>query len=204
MTTTLHPLADAYLEGLRKAAQSLARSRREELLADIEAHLAEAAPADASEVDVRSALDRLGDPEQIVAAEAGDAPPPGRTGALEWGGIIMLAVGGVVLPLIGWLVGVLLLLWISNAWTVREKVIGTLVVPGGLLPAVALLIYVLASASQVCRSPGVNGAAETCTGGASSSSEAAFLVLLAALFVLPFVTAVYLARRARARPAAAR
>jgi hypothetical protein len=203
MTTTLHPLADAYLEGLRKAAQSLARSRREELLADIEAHLAEAAPADASEVDVRSALDRLGDPEQIVAAEAGDPPAAERSGALEWWGIIMLAVGGVVLPFIGWLVGVLLL-WISNAWTVREKVIGTLVVPGGLLPAVALLIYELGSASQVCRSPGVNGAAETCTGGASSSSEAAFLVLLAALFVLPFVTAVYLARRARARPAAAR
>jgi uncharacterized membrane protein len=201
MTTTLHPLADAYLEGLRKAAQSLARSRREELLADIEAHLAEAAPADASEVDVRSALDRLGDPEQIVAAEAGDPPAAERSGALEWWGIIMLAVGGVVLPFIGWLVGVLLL-WISRAWTVREKVIGTLVVPGGLLPAVALLIHVLGTSSRLCRTYAGNGSVRTCTGGTGGSSHAGFLVLLAALFVLPFVTAVYLARRAQSHPAA--
>jgi hypothetical protein len=201
MTTTLRPLADAYLERLQKAARSLPRSRREELLADIEAHLAESAPADASEADVRSALDRLGDPEQIVAAEAGDPPRPERGGAaLEWGAIILLAVGGVVLPFIGWAIGVLLL-WISSAWTVRDKVIGTLVVPGGLLPAVALTILGAGSTARVCMSPGVNGAAQTCTPGPSGSSEAVVIVLLAALFVLPFVTAVYLTRRAQSRPA---
>ncbi|MEP6641799.1 MAG: hypothetical protein ABJB93_07805 [Gaiellales bacterium] len=63
--TTLHPLAADYLKRLRDAARSLPRSRRDDLLADIHDHLAEAAPAGAAEADVRTALDRLGDPERL-------------------------------------------------------------------------------------------------------------------------------------------
>jgi hypothetical protein len=120
---TLHPLAADYLKRLRNAARSLPRGRRDDLLADIESHLAESAPAGTSEADVRTALDRLGDPDQIVAAERDDDEPKRRRGPLEWAAIILLLVGGVVIPVVGWIIGVLLL-WISQAWTIREKIWG--------------------------------------------------------------------------------
>jgi hypothetical protein len=68
------PLAVDYLKRLRDAARSLSRGRRDDLMADIQDHLAEAAPAGASAADVRTALDRLGDPNQIVAAEQDGEP----------------------------------------------------------------------------------------------------------------------------------
>jgi hypothetical protein len=192
---TLHPLADDYLERLRDAARSLPRSRRDDLLGDIKDHLAESAPAGASEADVRTALDRLGDPDQIVAAEQDGEPR--RRGALEWGAIVLLLVGGVVIPFVGWIVGVLLL-WISRAWTIRDKIWGTLVLPGGLLPAVWLVITPVSGESCSPRP----GGGTTCIGGISTAHRIAGIVLFFAGVVLPFVTAVYLARRAQ-RPVAA-
>jgi hypothetical protein len=193
--TTLHPLATDYLERLRTAAKSLPRGRRDDLLADIESHLAEAAPAGASEAEVLTALDRLGDPDQIVAAERGDDEPRRRRGPVEWGAIILLLVGGVVIPFLGWLVGALLL-WVSQSWTLRDKLIGTLLLPGGLLPAVVMSVVALGTASEVCVSPGRNGAAETCTGGASEGHQILLVVIFVAAIIIPFVTAVHLARRA--------
>jgi hypothetical protein len=189
---TLHPLAADYLKRLRDAARSLPRGRRDDLLADIESHLAESAPAGASEADVRTALDRLGDPDDIVAAEQ-EGEPQRRRGALEWGAIILLLVGGVVMPLIGWIVGVLLL-WISQVWTTREKLIGTLAVPGGLLPGVVLFLRASLNAEEFCRT-GPNGT--ICTGGPSTAHVVLTSSILLAFLVIPFVTAVYLARRAQ-------
>lgn len=195
MTTSLHPLADDYLERLRNAARSLPRGRRDDLLADIESHLAESAPAGASEAEVRTALDRLGDPDQIVAAERDDDEPQQERGRLEWTAIILLLVGGVVIPFVGWIVGAVLL-WVSQAWTLRDKLIGTLVLPGGLLVAIIVVAKLAVGSVQVCRSPGVNGAAQTCTGGVSEAHRLLLLAVFVAAVVLPFVTAVYLARRA--------
>ncbi len=195
MTTSLHPLADDYLERLRNAARSLPRGRRDDLLADIESHLAESAPAGASEAEVRTALDRLGDPDQIVAAERDDDEPQQERGRLEWTAIILLLVGGVVIPFVGWIVGAVLL-WVSQAWTLRDKLIGTLVLPGGLLAAIIVVAKLAVGSVQVCRSPGVNGAAQTCTGGVSEAHRLLLLAVFVAAVVLPFVTAVYLARRA--------
>jgi hypothetical protein len=192
--TALHPRAADYLKRLHDAARSLPRSRRDDLLADIQDHLAEAAPAGASEADVRTALDRLGDPDQIVAAEM-DGEPRGRRGAVEWGAIILLLVGGVVIPFVGWLVGALLL-WVSQSWTLRDKLIGTLVLPGGLLPAAVMTLYLGAASSEVCESPGVNGAAQTCTGGPSEAHQILLIVIFVATIVIPFFTAVHLARQA--------
>ena len=50
----------------------------------------------------------------------------------------MLLLGGFVF-LIGWLVGVVLL-WTSKIWTLRDKLIGTLVVPGGHFVSAAVLL----------------------------------------------------------------
>lgn len=64
--------------------------------------------------------------------------------------IVALVVGSLVLPVLGWLVG-LVLLWTSATWTVREKLAGTLIWPGGLL--VPLALPLLPGGAQLLRSP---------------------------------------------------
>jgi hypothetical protein len=87
--------------------------------------------------------------------------------------IALLLVGGFVFAF-GWLIGVVLL-WLSGAWTIREKLVGTLVVPGGL--AFALM-------------------AGLRTGLATGA--AAGIAVAAVLAVAALASAVLLARRARA------
>jgi HAAS len=195
--TTLHPLAEEYLKQLRRRARDLPRSRRTELLADIEAHLAETASAGSTEADVRTALDRLGSPDDIVTAEEDSQPLPGRRGVLEWCAIVLLLIGGVVIPVIGWLVGVVLL-WISRAWTRRDKLWGTLILPGGLLPAVWLVIQPVTF--ETCR-PGTGGR-QVCTGGVTTAQQTINIAFFVVTLVLPICMAVYLARRALRPPAA--
>jgi hypothetical protein len=77
----------------------------------------------------------------------------------------------------------------------RDKLIGTLLLPGGLLPAVVMTLYLAAAPSEVCESPGVNGAAQTCTGGAGEAHQILLIVIFVAAIVIPFFTAVHLARR---------
>ena len=69
----------------------------------------------------------------------------------------MLTVGSFLLG-IGWLIGVVLL-WSSRRWRVGEKLLMTLVVPGGpgLLPVIGVFVP-----AQVCTS--IDGGPETCSG----------------------------------------
>jgi hypothetical protein len=189
--STLHPLASEWLDRLRVAAADLPPSERTELLSDIEAHLAESIPPDASEAEARTALERVGEPDEIVAEARGPVALT-RRGFREWLAVILL-LGGGFLFVVGWIVGVFML-WSSKAWTVRDKLIGTLVIPGGLATAVALTGVTLLSATQTCTSRG-NGP-EVCTGGISQTEGNLILLGLIASVVLPIVTAIYLARRA--------
>ncbi len=68
-TDTLHPLAAKYLERLRRAGRGLPPGRRRELLAEIEGHLSEAIDPSASDAQALTVLDKLGEPEAIIAAE---------------------------------------------------------------------------------------------------------------------------------------
>lgn len=127
-------LVDAYLKYLTKAAEPLPESRRTDLLADVESHIAEARSAGAtSEDDVRRMLQRLGDPDDLVAASTDglvlvDRYRPKFRGR-EVLALTLIALGGFVL-LAGWVVGAVLL-WTSDRWTRREKWLGTLVWPFG-------------------------------------------------------------------------
>jgi uncharacterized membrane protein len=191
--STLHPLATDWLDRLRAAADRLPPAERSDLVSDIEAHLLESIPPGASEAQVRDALDRLGDPEEIVAEAAG--PPvevkSGR-GPQEWAAIILLLIGGFVF-LIGWIVGVVLL-WSSRAWSLREKLIGTLVLPGGLVLSYVFFAYGLLGAAQVCTQ--VGNQPEVCKGGHSTPVNLLMLAGFVASLVLPILVAIYLARRA--------
>jgi uncharacterized membrane protein len=77
MNVHTDPLVDDYLRRLDAAASALPAHRRDELITEIRDHLQEAlrqAPA-GDEAAVRNVLERLGPPEEIVAAATDPAPP---------------------------------------------------------------------------------------------------------------------------------
>ena len=210
--SSLHPLAQDYLKRLNKAAANLPRARCKELLGEIEAHLSEALPADAGDAEALNVLERLGEPAEIVAEAGAGQAPAVRAGLNEWLAIPLLLAGGFIF-VIGWFVGVVLL-WTSRIWTLRDKLIGTLVVPGGLATATFLMTFAATTStrSEGCisvstrvhrHSPTVGKSASQCveTGSAAGINYLA-LVLLILLFVLPILTAIYLSRRATRAKAA--
>ena len=198
MKSTTDKLVEDYLDRLDDAHAELPRSRRRELVQEIEDHIAEARaeldPED--DLGVRNLLDRIGDPSEIAAEAAGgrslEAP---RARWRDVAALILLPIGGVVVPFLGWVVGVALL-WVSDAWSTREKLIGTFVVPGGLL--VPLGLMVLGSGSSSCiavRSGGGPTIVRTCDAGGGPNWG---LVLLVAVFVLaPIASTAFLAHRMR-------
>ena len=195
-----HPLVRDYLRRLEQATFGMPPDERADIHEGIRAHLLEALSESSSDADVRNALETLGDPYDIV----GSAPAPAsasRRGALEVAAVVLLLIGAFIVPVVGWIVGVVLL-WSSRAWTVGQKLLGTFVLPGGM--AGVLLVWVLPARwpSQACTTvtgEGMQGA----TLCAADSAAPPWLVIPVAVVLLlaPIVTAVYLLRTA-ARPAA--
>ncbi|MFZ0089232.1 MAG: hypothetical protein WAL63_06990 [Solirubrobacteraceae bacterium] len=201
---TLHPLAEDYLRRLRRAGRRLPPERLRDLVAELEGHLSEAISPGASDHEAHAVLERLGAPGDIVDAER----PPGhgavdRRSWREWAAVILLPLGGFAFG-VGWLVG-LILLWSSRLWTTREKLIGTLIVPGGI--ATTLLVVVLTGTKRRCRGfatvnpPTALVGRVHCTPGAGPSAATTALQIALVVFCVlgPVVSAVYLARRARDR-----
>lgn len=133
---------------------------------------------------------------------------PYKAGWIEVGALVLLLVGGLILPFFGWLIGGLLL-WLSNAWNVRDKIIGTIFVPGGL--GFTVFMYVMSAsltggtAAASCQVDPVTGGEFNCvdSGGATSFMDVLVIALLVALLVVPIITTAYLTYRLRRQPAAA-
>ncbi len=163
-----------YLGRLDAAAMRLPRERRAELEAEVRDHIEAALEESGArdEVTVRNMLDRLGSPDEIVAAEnAGGAisgagssgtvafDPSGaqtvaRPAAPGWGAIeiialLLLTVGSIVLPFVGPLLG-LVFVWLSDRWNGREKLMASAIV-------LVLLILPLALFFGASTSGGLNG-----------------------------------------------
>lgn len=141
-------LIEEYMSRIDHALQDLPRERRDPIIEDIRDHIqtARATLDPEDEAQIRQLLNDLGDPEAI-RAEAG-LPSIPRTG---WGDRLapwLLLFGGVIF-IVGWLAGVVLL-WNSSVWRTRDKVLATLVWPGGL--------------AGVLSFGGLWGLAPTCTG----------------------------------------
>ena len=154
--TTAHPLVDAYRRRLVSAARRLPRRDRRELLDALEEHLAAGAHEGASEAEIRNMLEDLGDPEDIV--EAAQPAAASRPGLLEVAAVVLLLVGAFFPPVVGWILGVALL-WASPAWSVSQKWLGTLIVPGGL--AAPLLLAWYGPSRMDCSIPTSPGAVPT-------------------------------------------
>ncbi|MCW2992814.1 MAG: hypothetical protein JWQ18_309, partial [Conexibacter sp.] len=115
--------------------------------------------------------------------------------------IVLLLLGGFVAGA-GWLVGVVLL-WASPRWSVGDKLVGTLVFPGGLLGGVFALGIASVGGTTTCYGPAgfggadifTSGAALGCDGGSGTSSLT--VVALGLLVLMPIATAIFLAARLR-------
>jgi hypothetical protein len=192
-----------YLRRLQRSMGDLPPSRRDEILAEIEEHIAAelAEVPEPTDADVRNVLERLGDPGDI-AAEARDrfGIKPRRPSWTDPLAIILLLVGGFTF--VGWFVGVVLL-WISAAWKTRDKLIGTLILPGGLASSF-LLLNLPASREeclQVAHRPSTTGTISgsvvhtTCVTHPGAFGSVGGQVFLVVLLIAPIATAVYLSWR---------
>jgi hypothetical protein len=211
--TAADQLVARYLARLQAALRDLPAARRDELLEQVSEHIAAARAelgAQASEAEIRTLLERLGDPAAI-AAEAGHAsdelvqPPPARPGWLEVAALVLLPIGGIVVPVLGWFVGVALL-WTSQRWSVRDKLLGTLVVPGGLALPLALGLFATTT-TETCVTAPVPASSDTptsvCTGGPPGWLEVLGPVALVLLLLAPLAIVIYLGVRLRRQPSAA-
>lgn len=222
MMTTTDPRVVAYLDRLAEAAAGLPPERRAELVDQIRDHiatrLAEPGGPALGEDPVDLTLARLGEPEEIVAA-AGDEPrddertahhhrtaqpapvdatAPRRRGlgGLEAAALVLLLFGGFLFA-VGWIVGVVLL-WMSPRWNVGEKLLGTLVWPGGIAAPVLFGGLVAFQAGESCFSTvATDGTVvEQCAG---SSGSPFGIVLLVGTVLAPLAVAIFLGIRASRR-----
>jgi hypothetical protein len=190
-------LIDGYLARLNAAAADLPKSARQELIDDMRSHIVEARSREAEETDasVLNILDRLGEPATVVA-DARDRlglrpTQPYRPGFLE--------IAAVILVPFFWPIGVILL-WISPAWHWRDKLIGTLIPPGGYM---GLAIFGLAVATGhtsggvcVTVTQAVQSGCQSAP-GPSPLETAGSIVAGILIYTLPLITAAYLALRLR-------
>lgn len=171
MSNLTTPSARSYLQELNRALRDLPRARRREITRDIRAHI-DAALADApdqSPAMLATILDHLGTPVEIAEATRAELPPvQPRIAARDVTAIVLLLIGGIVVPFLGWLVGAVLL-WTSTAWTAKDKIIATLLVPGGLLAPI-LLGGIAASTTSGSGSVGCGPVAVPSPSGAESGS----------------------------------
>lgn len=149
MTESTAPqVVRSYLTQLQKALADLPGEVSEEIVAGIREELD---GLDASAAAAR--IETLGDPEFIAAeahSEAVGSPlvEPVETTAAEprWLAVLaalLVAFGGVIVPVIGWVVGIALV-WMSKTWRRWEKWVGTLIAPGVAVLA-ALIPFIIAA-----------------------------------------------------------
>ena len=182
-------LVDEYLQRLEAAAAHMQRSRRVELVAEIREHI----EAALREEDAAT-KQRCGTCSNDWARPRRSSTPPRRpregpdARALEIAALVAL-----VLPLIGWLFGIVLVL-VSHAWSSRDKLVGI-----GLasIPALVPVLGVAASATLEASEfkPGTPIVEET--GGDGGLGAAEVLVLVFGFFFAGLPSALFLGWRLR-------
>jgi len=189
-----------YLAALERACADLGPGRCDELVAEVRAHIDSvlADRGDATDAQLHELLDSLGSPADIAAAaRADDAPSPAHSAASsgfavrDVAAIVLLLIGGFLAG-VGWVVGVVLL-WTSPSWRTRDKLIGTFVVPGGLLGSLMLAGLGSFADTQSCTSG--EGGHTQCTGYALPTYVG--VPLLIAVVLGPVFTTIWLVRTHR-------
>ena len=115
--------------------------------------------------------------------------------------VLLLTIGSIV-PVVPWLVGVALL-WTSDRWRVREKLLATLVWPLGYAPVLFALSVPASTQSCLSATTPAGATVERCasTGMPDALGSIVALTLVAAPLVVDGVLLVRASRRARAERA---
>jgi hypothetical protein len=228
VTDHLDAVVTDYLGRLDRAASSLPPERRVELVGEIAEHIAQARTTASAqgEAGLRDLLDRIGDPDEIVAAARDDdesgqgqppPPPPPPAGTVPpWGyqppvyrppgiGLEIAAIGlmtvGSLIPFVGWTAGTIML-WFSHRLRIVEKLLMTLVFPGGSFVFLALTLFlpgqVCSSSSSTSSAAGdsVQGAT-VCTGFAFAPAVGIPLFIVS--IIAPFIIGGLLLKKASER-----
>jgi hypothetical protein len=145
-------------------------------------------------VTVRNVLERLGPPEEIVeAAEPAPAEPARCGGKLEVGALVALVV-----PLVGWLVGIVLVL-VSRVWSNRDKAIAVaLALIPAFLPLLLIAVDADSGGTQPVPPPGVDGG--DVGGGAAETGALETTVFAVGILLAGLPSALFLWHRLRSLP----
>jgi hypothetical protein len=173
--TSADNIVARYLGRLDEELQGLPEARRRELVHEIATRIDEERQAldTETDADVIDILDRAGNPGVIAArARRQFGVADTRWSWREIAALVLLPFGGVIVPVAGWFAGVFFL-WTSDRWTRGEKLVGTLVIPGGLL--LPLMLF------------------------ATGASGSPWVVLVVALLAAPLAVDLSLALRLRRR-----
>lgn len=183
-----------YMEDLKWALRDLPSPRRQQILDEIAEHIqtarAQLRQEDAS--SVRQILEQVGDPETIrlSAGLPRVAPPSSWDRWVPW----LLLLGGFLF-LIGWVFG-LVLLWQSRTWSTLEKILGTLIWPGG-LAAVFLFVGLPTGGATTSSCVSQGGGGAHCVTMGSHVLVAVGLLMLVVAVVAPLAVMVRLIWRSR-------
>jgi HAAS domain-containing protein len=191
-------MIQGYLARLLAAAADLPAAARDELVDDVRSHITEARAREAEETDssILNILDRLGEPNAVIA-EARERLGVKPSRLYQPG---LLEIAAIILLILAWPVGVVLL-WISPAWKLVDKLIGTLLPPGGypfiLFLGLASARATVSSSSCPFDTSGTEMEFSCATPGPPWWWQAILVLMTILLFVLPLITAGYLAVRLR-------
>ena len=110
----------------------------------------------------------------------------------------LVSIGGVLVG-VGWFVGVAWL-WSSPTWTRSEKVLATLLLPGGVIPPLTILLFSLLTRTSDCTSSGGPGqpVVTHCVDKWATGASPSILILLV-LMVIPTIVAMNLEKVRRTR-----
>jgi hypothetical protein len=192
-------MVDEYLTRLGRALSGIPADRRDQILADVTEHISEGrATLDIeSESSIQALLDRIGDPAEI-AAEAGSVPTLKARRRSDVFVPLLLLFGGIVgfiYPLLAlvWLAGVAML-WASTSWSITQKLLGTLVLPGGLLPWALLVLQPVAVTSCSDNTLANGRTVDHCSTSGHTLAPYFGIPIFLVTLIAPVLTAWYLSR----------
>ena len=116
------PIVTDYLLELSDALADVPRDTRVAIVAGVREEL-EGLEADEAAERIRS----MGDPQFIAASAREDVAGPLEPAEPQWRAMvaaILVMLGGVVVPFVGWVAGIAVM-WTSRAWSTRVKLLAT-------------------------------------------------------------------------------
>lgn len=185
-------MTDAYLHDLERAVRDLPKPLADEIVGGVREELRGLDAAAAAE-----RIAELGDPQFIAASARAEVPARHDATWYTVLTIALLAIGGFLVPVLGWLVG-LVMLWYSRTWLLRDKLVGTLLLPACLAVTLGISAIIGAQAQVAALSnDGGFPSIETVNPLIPNTFDLTHSAVLATVLITPIITTVYLAVRAR-------